>query len=339
MCESRQGCAVASIQGKLYAIGGLDESGSPLSSMEMYDPSLDIWTLVKAPMSQCRYYCGAAVINDKLYVVGGLNRSGVALDTIEMYDPALNSWNPLLKSMSKCRQSCAVAALHGKVCVVGGLNQSGDPLSTMEMYDPAADRWAHARLPMSECRVHCGVAVLDEKLYVVGGSNQFGKRLNTMEIYHSASDSWIKAPNGMSQCRQRCGVSVLGTKICVIGGLGRSEALKTVEVYDTLSGRWSVMEDRMRQTRCGLASVFFDPADTSYTATGHWSDHWVTDPVTGLWSMAGRNSAAHAHAEAYEAFAAKAAVIGHTGLPSVAHAANSAIWPGLTQPQPGAAWA
>jgi N-acetylneuraminic acid mutarotase len=269
MSESRQGCGVAAVRGKIYVVGGLDRSGNPLNTMEMYDPVLDSWTMVKEPMKQSRFYCGVAVVDEQLYVVGGKNESGTALNTMEVYDPATDTWKQIHKRMGECRQGCAVAVLGGKIHVIGGVNEADDPLTTIEVFDPTPDSkedhyekpWTQMSAPLNECRVNCGVAVVEEKLYVIGGCNEDGNRLNTMEIFDPVFRTWSKVRNCMSQPRQRCGVAVFQDKICVIGGLGKREPLNTMEVYDIPAGAWTLVPDKMSQCRCGMVAVYLEPVE------------------------------------------------------------------------------
>ena len=58
MVGSRWKCALCSLNGHLYAVGGMDSPsagfwGSPLASVERYDPTADAWEEV-APLSVAR---------------------------------------------------------------------------------------------------------------------------------------------------------------------------------------------------------------------------------------------------------------------------------------------
>ena len=51
---------MAVLDGKVYAVGGNDDDGY-LSSVERYDPALDVWEAV-APMAEARYKLAVAVL-------------------------------------------------------------------------------------------------------------------------------------------------------------------------------------------------------------------------------------------------------------------------------------
>lgn len=68
--------------GKLYSVGGYDGE-SRLSTVECYDPELDLWSVV-SPMTTKRSALAVAAVGEELYVIGGYD--GVAsLCSVEMY--------------------------------------------------------------------------------------------------------------------------------------------------------------------------------------------------------------------------------------------------------------
>ncbi len=71
MPHPRLNSATAVVDGKIYVIGGEENSGnSIISTVDVYDPSLDVWTTETA-MPTARRYLGAAVVNDTIYAIGG----------------------------------------------------------------------------------------------------------------------------------------------------------------------------------------------------------------------------------------------------------------------------
>ncbi|PIO65584.1 kelch repeat protein [Teladorsagia circumcincta] len=73
----------------IYAVGGVNDSNSPLSSAEKYDPRNNEWILLPA-MNSKRYSLALAVVDEKLYAVGGINDT--EHDTVEVFDPKENEW-------------------------------------------------------------------------------------------------------------------------------------------------------------------------------------------------------------------------------------------------------
>lgn len=89
MTSRRCRLGVATLNGKLYACGGYDGS-SFLRSVEVYDPSFDLWKSV-ASMNVKRSRVALTANKGKLYAIGGYDGES-NLSTVEVYDPTLDSW-------------------------------------------------------------------------------------------------------------------------------------------------------------------------------------------------------------------------------------------------------
>ena len=69
MPTPRGGFGVAVANGKIYALGGLNND-SNLAVNQMYDPVMDFWRTRK-PMPTARSGCAVASYQGKIYVIGG----------------------------------------------------------------------------------------------------------------------------------------------------------------------------------------------------------------------------------------------------------------------------
>ena len=124
MTTARKGAAASTLNGKIYVMGGLDDKGNSLNSVEYYDPATKKWAAA-AKMGTARYYFSAATLNGKIYVMGGNN-----LSSVEYYDPAAKTWADAAK-MGTARAGAAASALNGKIYVMGG-----GLLATIEYFTP-----------------------------------------------------------------------------------------------------------------------------------------------------------------------------------------------------------
>ena len=98
VARSRPG--VASLKGKLYAVGGYNGQHH-LTSVECYDPATDHWQLLE-PMSYPRNSPAVAVQGDKLYAAGGYDGKKV-LNTVERYNPKEKTWEEVTSmDTAKC---------------------------------------------------------------------------------------------------------------------------------------------------------------------------------------------------------------------------------------------
>ncbi|MCW5852409.1 MAG: hypothetical protein KIT87_20210, partial [Anaerolineae bacterium] len=214
----RYSLGAAAVDGKVYAIGGLD--ATPLAAVEMYDPARDRWT-PRAPMPTARFDLGVAVLDGKIYAVGGNGPSGQRLTTVEMYDPATDTWTPRA-SLPLPRGALGVAALGGHLYAVGGARAGYQ--ASLDVYDPAADTWT-ARAPLPAGREYLGVVAQGDRLYAVGGYN--GAPSGEADVYDPAADRWT-AIGPLATPRFAHGLGWLDGHVYAVGGWGR-QALASVE--------------------------------------------------------------------------------------------------------------
>ncbi|VEL35210.1 unnamed protein product [Protopolystoma xenopodis] len=96
MLHRRGGVGVASLSGRLYAVGGHNAPPSQsaalrTASVEVYDPVTDSWTEV-APLSSPRDSIAVCALGGQLYAVGGHN-GRIYTDRVDVYDPEEDVWS------------------------------------------------------------------------------------------------------------------------------------------------------------------------------------------------------------------------------------------------------
>ncbi|KAI4384205.1 hypothetical protein MLD38_002390 [Melastoma candidum] len=92
MNVARYDFACAEVDGLVYVAGGYGVEGSSLSSVEVYNPDINKWTLTES-LRQPRWGCFACGFEGKLYVMGG--RSSFTIGNskyVYVYNPESNSW-------------------------------------------------------------------------------------------------------------------------------------------------------------------------------------------------------------------------------------------------------
>ncbi|XP_033001630.1 kelch-like protein 35 [Lacerta agilis] len=153
---------MATLQGKIYAVGGYD-GFCRLASVECYDAFSNSWADV-APLPEAVSSAAVVPCLDKLYVIGGAVEDGANTDKVQCYDPEENKWT--LLSAAPFHQRCVSAVtLDHSIYVVGGL------LSNIFSYSPQEDTWSEvASLPGP--LENCGVTVCSGKIYILGGTDE-----------------------------------------------------------------------------------------------------------------------------------------------------------------------
>ena len=169
--ERRQLACAADGSSRVYAIGGLGDSGQVLSSAERYSPTADTWTTI-APLPAARY--GAAAVGvgtTHVYVFGGAT-SAAAQATAYRYVIASNSWETIDPMPVAVRN--AVAVLNGNwIYVTGGFGASG-AVDSVQKYDLTTGAWV-LDTPLPAARHSHGAALTAAgKILVAGGYDAAG---------------------------------------------------------------------------------------------------------------------------------------------------------------------
>ena len=181
--------ASASVDGKIYAIGGrtglLSIPSSTVNVVDEYNPITDTWRS-RAPMPTPRTELAdaAAVVNGRIYVFGGYDGNDTT-SVVEEYDPITDTWRSRAP-MPTARERLATAVVNGRIYTIGG-SPSGWPntLSTVEEYDPATDTW-RSRAAMPTARYDLSAAVVDGRIYTIGGWNS--EYLAVVEEYNPVTN-------------------------------------------------------------------------------------------------------------------------------------------------------
>jgi hypothetical protein len=188
----RWGLGVATVNGKIYAIGGCIENGSysprPISGFvgtnEEYDPATDTWT-IKESMPTPRSNFAIASCKNKIYCIGGA-LIGFELDEIyhmfevpvwsgrnEVYDPATDTWEtktPFPTALSTAKAN----VVEDKIYIFDGADNW--------VYDVVSDSWSEkAKAPIAVGEYPS--AVVDNKIYVISN-------YSPVQIYDTANDNW-----------------------------------------------------------------------------------------------------------------------------------------------------
>lgn len=250
---------VATVSGKLYAIGGY--SGSVLKTVEEYNPVSNTWT-TKASMPTARRQLVVATLNNKIYAIGGMSFTDPNNVTYsyknEEYDPATDTWvtkapMPVGNAVNSIlgNRFMGGASVNGKIYIAVYNNNGTAPITQTFEYDPATDTWSNkAPVPFDYTRF--AAASLNGKLYVLADADGFGNSGHSyLAEYDPAKDTWLIKPHTrVSRCW--AGMVAAAGKLYAVGGVNGSTVLDTVEEFDPLTDNWAERAS-MSTPRCSPA--------------------------------------------------------------------------------------
>jgi hypothetical protein len=151
------------------------------ATVEIYDPSTDIFTLI--PHSQVHTFGFAVRLRDGRVLFGGgdeLAATAGGNKSVDIFDPETNAIKPA-GALAQGRSMLTAHTLpDGRVAVLGGSSENAGairaPLETIELYDPKTDVWTTSSLKLSLGRTwQAGALVRDGSVLVMGGYTQNGQ--------------------------------------------------------------------------------------------------------------------------------------------------------------------
>jgi hypothetical protein len=226
MPTARIAVCLGVVNGKIYAIGGVANSGVT-NVNEVYDVATNTWTTVK-PMLKAESGFATAVYENKIYCFGW--------EKNQVYDAVVDAWEMKTPSPTP-RGGVSASVVNDKIYLIGGEDSytwNGLPYahhSTLnEVYDPATDSWT-TLAPMLAEVVSCESAVVDDKIYVFGNGD-------ATQIYDTQTNTWRYGPAmpySMSYGAAAATTGVYAPKrIYRIGGIGGA----LTQVFDPRTGTW-----------------------------------------------------------------------------------------------------
>jgi hypothetical protein len=152
----------------VYAIGGVDQSGSRLSSVEYFNQDANSWTLVTSLPQALSDEPAVSDGAGHIFTFGGVDATGNITSTVYRYTISTNTWDTVASMPFGVSDSAAVLGANGLIYVLGGTTASGTTAS-VESYSPSSNTWnTEAPLPSP---VSSEAAITDPlgRIEVIGG--------------------------------------------------------------------------------------------------------------------------------------------------------------------------
>ncbi|MFB6393155.1 S8 family serine peptidase [Polymorphospora lycopeni] len=234
MPNARAKPSAAAVGGKLYVIGGWGPGGTPVATVDVFDPAAGTWsTLAGVTNPAPRSAAGTAVVDGKVILVGGCADSACtdSNDTV-IFDPAAGAFGtgadyPLAVAWMSC------GGIGGQVYCAGGAGAS--EFTDAYSYDPGADQWS----PLPDMPIDLwgsqGTSA-GGLLVLAGGVTAASTTVTNRTIaYDPVAAEWLNLPNAQF-ARYRgaaaCGAYKIGGSPSSFVGSADSEMLGGLDLCD-----------------------------------------------------------------------------------------------------------
>lgn len=176
--------AVATENGKIYALGGVISGTTCTDKIEEYDIAADEWTELLYTLPQTMSGMAAVELDGAIYIIGGskLWVNGPWISNVYRFFPETGFDTEPIDPLPSARGfMSACVTPDGKIYVIGGTDDSAPALKTVDVYDPATNKWTPGPSLHIARASHTSV-VVGTKIYVMGGTLDWVTCTNSVEV-------------------------------------------------------------------------------------------------------------------------------------------------------------
>ncbi len=260
---------------KVFFAGGR-LSGLPgiFSTVDIYNTLTGVWIVENLSIPR---FDLSAVSNDSLILFAGGHDvpPSTSFDAVDVYNMNTDQWSTTNLSIPRGNMGCAKVS--DLAFFAGGTVALTSWYSRVDIYNFSTGTWDTASL--SQARGFIGACTVGNKVLFAGGMTANGVPSNRVDIYDYATDTWIT--DSLSLARgfaTHQAVAVNGKAYFVGGGTFQNGEWVTdsdiIDVYDPLTGVWSVMTLPNRLNNHTVVAV-----DTAMLIAGGFT---YTSPPIGI---------------------------------------------------------
>ena len=223
----RRHAAVQLPDGSVLVVGGEDETGAVLASVERYSPQ-PAQFVSAPPLHVARRDATATLLaGGSVLVIGGDDERGRPLASVEILRPGAESWEEMGPLEQARYEHTATELSDGRVLVVGGGVSPGKRLASVEFYDPHGGRSLPGPPLRWPRRVHTATPLTEEVretvLIVGGASGSAGASSERIwRDVEAGQEVWrvVEGPRLLTPRMNTVGVLIHGKGILIVGGYG-----------------------------------------------------------------------------------------------------------------------
>ncbi|XP_076803089.1 kelch domain-containing protein 8A-like [Clavelina lepadiformis] len=251
--------SVTFCNGLLYVIGGCDEMGQPVNTLEAYDPTENSWTKLKGLPTK-RAAPIVAALDGKIIAIGGVGPTQAPVDAVEVYYTAENKWKRLAP-VSEPLMGMASFLKDNTIHIFGGMAMDSNPrdhFKCLVISSSGSEKW-QAFPPMPTARYAAQAYCHNNKAVVVGG--RMGKiPVDAFEVFDFDLRSWCRYPNIPSKRVFPC-YGITDNYLLSLGGLrqnaqqGFCDACEVYPLEQNEKGEWQSHKRMAMPTKRGDFAV------------------------------------------------------------------------------------
>jgi N-acetylneuraminic acid mutarotase len=259
----RRAVAAASVEGRVFVLGGMDESGQPSERVDVFELATKSWS--RGPdLPETGFGCAAVASGGRVYASA---RSG------RVWRLDGERWVAQRDLASPRYFHQLVASDTGSLLAIGGISGSKRPrlVERIELDGPAAPRVETLTLPSPGAAKNRQAAFLHSgALHFFGGNQRTGQHafedaafVDEGWKFDLATLEWTALP-ALPVRRQSLQVALARESAWLVGGFARGEsgtrAFGDVFVFEPRQESWRVLHDVLRPGRTQFALVEHDSA-------------------------------------------------------------------------------
>ena len=228
----------------VFVIGGFYLTAhNPVSSIEYYNSSSGVWTMIGNSMATARFAHSTTVLKDGRFLVAGGSDISMALASSEIFNPTTLTWQTV-SSLNAVRMQHMDAILdNGNVFVAGGLGTSVG-LQSCEIFDITLQTWSLVPNMANQRNLASLVSLLSisNSLFMTGGLGNPNTAYSSSDLYYPSTNTMVPSADMTFQRFSHTThlIYYQSTPLVVtIGGLNSLyNAINTVQLYIVANATW-----------------------------------------------------------------------------------------------------